>query len=86
MVATASPEFWRGKRVLLTGHTGFKGGWAALWLARMGAQVTGIALAPNTTPNLFEKLGLGTLIESHLCDIRDREASPGSCARRSPTS
>jgi CDP-glucose 4,6-dehydratase len=74
MVATASPEFWRGKRVLLTGHTGFKGGWAALWLARMGAQVTGIALAPNTTPNLFEKLGLGTLIESHLCDIRDRES------------
>jgi len=74
MVATASPEFWRGKRVLLTGHTGFKGGWAALWLARMGAQVTGIALEPNTSPSLFQKLGLATLIESHLCDIREREA------------
>jgi CDP-glucose 4,6-dehydratase len=74
MVATASPDFWRGKRVLLTGHTGFKGGWAALWLARMGAKVTGLALAPNAQPNLFEKLGLASLIESHLCDIRDRAA------------
>lgn len=74
MVATASPEFWRGKRVLLTGHTGFKGGWTALWLARMGAHVAGIALPPNTLPSLFEKLGLASLIESHLCDIRDREA------------
>ncbi len=59
MVATASPAFWRGKRVLLTGHTGFKGGWTALWLTRMGAEVTGIALAPNTRPNLFDKLRLG---------------------------
>ncbi|MCA3640879.1 MAG: CDP-glucose 4,6-dehydratase [Methylobacterium sp.] len=74
MVATASPGFWHGKRVLLTGHTGFKGGWTALWLARMGAHVAGIALAPNTHPNLFEKLGLASLVESHLCDIRDREA------------
>ena len=42
-----SPEFWRGKRVLLTGHTGFKGAWAAVWLSRMGARVTGLALAPD---------------------------------------
>lgn len=74
MVATASPEFWRGKRVLLTGHTGFKGGWMALWLARMGADVTGIALEPNTSPHLFGKLDLATLVESHFCDIRDRAA------------
>lgn len=74
MVATASPEFWRGKRVLLTGHTGFKGGWTALWLARMGADVTGIALEPNTSPHLFGKLDLATLVESHFCDIRDRAA------------
>lgn len=72
MVATASPDFWRGKRVLLTGHTGFKGGWTALWLARMGADVTGIALEPNTNPHLFGKLGLATLVSSHFCDIRDR--------------
>ncbi|MCZ8376783.1 MAG: CDP-glucose 4,6-dehydratase [Beijerinckiaceae bacterium] len=77
MVATASPEFWRGRRILLTGHTGFKGGWAALWLARMGAEVTGIALAPNTRPDLFGKLELARQIDSHLIDIRDREALAG---------
>ncbi|WP_284180230.1 CDP-glucose 4,6-dehydratase [Rhabdaerophilum sp. SD176] len=77
MVATASPEFWRGKRVLLTGHTGFKGGWAALWLARMGAEVTGIALAPNSRPDMFGKLDLARQVDSHLIDIRDREAFSG---------
>ena len=51
--AKPTPSFWRGKRVLLTGHTGFKGSWLALWLARMGAEVTGLALAPATEPNLF---------------------------------
>lgn len=74
MVATASPAFWRGKRVLVTGHTGFKGGWACLWLARMGAAVTGIALAPNTQPALFAKTGLAALLESHILDIRDGAA------------
>lgn len=52
-----SPAFWRGKRVLLTGHTGFKGAWAALWLRRLGAQVTGFALAPHTDPSLHRILG-----------------------------
>ncbi len=51
--ALPSPAFWRNKRVLLTGHTGFKGSWAALWLVRMGAQVTGFAPGPNTVPALF---------------------------------
>lgn len=74
MVATASPDFWRGKRVVLTGHTGFKGGWAALWLARMGARVTGIALSPTSQPNLFEKTGLAALIDSQILDIRDGTA------------
>ena len=46
-------DFWRGKRVLLTGHTGFKGGWLALWLQRLGAQVSGVALAPGFTPGEF---------------------------------
>lgn len=47
------PEFWQGKRVLLTGHTGFKGAWAALWLDMMGAQVTGYSLAADSTPNFY---------------------------------
>ena len=48
------PNFWKGKSVFLTGHTGFKGGWLSIWLASMGAKVTGYALAPNTVTNFFE--------------------------------
>ena len=66
------PFFWKGKKVFLTGHTGFKGGWLSLWLASMGAKVTGYALAPNTKPNLFEVLAIDSLIEkSYIADIRD---------------
>lgn len=68
------PDFWRGKRVLLTGHTGFKGSWLALWLHRLGAQVTGISLPPATTPNLFELVSIETITGSHFCDIRDAAA------------
>ena len=67
-----NPVFWKGKKVFLTGHTGFKGSWLSLWLASMGAKVTGYALAPNTTPNLFGVLAIDSLIEkSHIADIRD---------------
>src|ERR1051326_6772078 len=67
-------RFWSGKRVLLTGHTGFKGSWLALWLARLGAQVAGYALPPSTVPSLFE-LGCGSdIITSHIGDIRDDTA------------
>ena len=72
-VAVIERGFWRGRRVLLTGHTGFKGGWLALWLDRLGAQVTGLALPPSTTPNLFELTGLGDRIDSHFCDVRDAD-------------
>lgn len=65
--------FWSGKRVLLTGHTGFKGGWAAYWLQRMGAEVTGVALPPETEPNLFGLIQLEDRIRSEICDIRDAE-------------
>lgn len=67
-------SFWRGKRVLLTGHTGFKGGWLALWLQRLGAEVSGVALAPNTSPSLFESARVADGMRSHLCDIRDAPA------------
>ena len=68
-------KVWRGRRVLVTGHTGFKGGWLALWLSRLGANVTGVALAPNTTPNLFELAGVGGVTESCFQDIRDAAAT-----------
>jgi CDP-glucose 4,6-dehydratase len=69
-----SPAFWRGKRVLLTGHTGFKGAWAAIWLSRMGAQVTGLALPPDQQPSLFELAGVARGIDSRLVDLRDAPA------------
>ena len=64
------PAFWRGKRVLLTGHTGFKGAWLALWLRRLGAEVTGFALQPDV-PSLAEAAGIEHLITSVRGDIRD---------------
>lgn len=66
--------FWAGKRVLLTGHTGFKGSWASLWLARMGAEVTGFSLAPETQPNLYALAGVGEVVRSHIADLRDAAA------------
>jgi len=71
MKGTVQPEFWRGRHVLLTGHTGFKGAWMALWLARMGANVTGISLPPEGRPNLFEAAAVSNLVQSHhTLDIR----------------
>ncbi len=66
-----NPVFWQGKRVLLTGHTGFKGGWLSLWLQSMGAQVTGYALAPPTNPSLFEVAEVAQGMTSVIGDIRD---------------
>jgi CDP-glucose 4,6-dehydratase len=64
-------EFWRDRRVFLTGHTGFKGAWMSLWLQRMGAEVTGYSLAPHTEPSMFDLVGVKT--RSHIGDIRDAE-------------
>ena len=61
--------FWRDRRVFLTGHTGFKGGWMALCLSSLGATVRGYALDPPTTPNLFDAAGVGTLLD----DIRGED-------------
>ena len=69
-----SPEpfggLFRGRRVLVTGHTGFKGAWLSQWLLELGASVSGIALAPNTDPSLFDQLGLEPRLVHHLQDIR----------------
>ncbi|KQP45014.1 CDP-glucose 4,6-dehydratase [Pseudorhodoferax sp. Leaf274] len=69
-----SPAFWAGRRVLLTGHTGFKGSWLALWLRRLGAQVTGLALAPATAPHLFGLARADEGLAHHVADIRDAQA------------
>ncbi len=69
-----NPAFWSGKRVFLTGHTGFKGSWLALWLQQLGATVTGFALAPPTQPSLFEVAGVAKGMHSVLGDVRDLPA------------
>jgi CDP-glucose 4,6-dehydratase len=74
MVVQMQQNFWQGKRILLTGHTGFKGGWLALWLKQMGADVTGISLPPSTFPNLFELANVKAGIRNHFCDVRDAES------------
>lgn len=77
-------SFWDGKRVLLTGHTGFKGGWMALWLRRLGASVTGYSLAPDTEPNLFDALAPWNDVDSIIGDVRDAAALRHAVERCEP--
>ena len=67
-------QFWRGKRVLITGHTGFKGSWLSLWLQSLGAEVTGYALNPPTNPSLFDVARVGEAMTTIIADIRDLPA------------
>ena len=73
-VAHINPDFWVDKRVLLTGHTGFKGSWLSLWLQYMGATLRGVALAPPTEPALFEVARVANGMEHRIADIRDFNA------------
>jgi CDP-glucose 4,6-dehydratase len=69
-----NPNFWKGRRVFITGHTGFKGAWLSLWLQKVDAEVTAFSLAPPTIPNLFEEARVADGITSVRGDIRDYDA------------
>ena len=68
-----TPDFWRGKKILVTGHTGFKGGWLCLWLQKCGASVCGYSLDPPTQPNLFDAAQVAHGMTSITGDVRDLE-------------
>jgi CDP-glucose 4,6-dehydratase len=78
------PGFWRNRRVLLTGHTGFKGAWTALWLHRLGAKVVGLSLPPATSPNLFSLARISSLVDSHFGDIRDADQTTATIREADP--
>lgn len=78
------PKFWSGRRVLVTGHTGFKGTWVATWLGELGAVVSGFALPPESAPSLYEMTSLSDRIDSRLGDLRDEAAVRMTVADTSP--
>lgn len=75
---------WQGRRVFLTGHTGFKGGWLSLWLAGRGAQIRGFALDPSTQPNLFTTASVGNILDDVRGDVRDFARLQGSIREFGP--
>jgi len=82
MVVNSS--FWQGKKVLVTGHTGFKGSWLCLWLQKMGAELVGFSLEPATNPNLFEKAKVSENMKSIVGDIRVPDEILNICLREQP--
>jgi len=84
-VLEMNTQFWRGRRVLMTGHTGFKGSWLCLWLTSLGAEVHGYALPPPTDPSLFEVAKIGDLLAaSEMADLRNGEALSAVVSRACP--
>lgn len=84
MTVAPSEGFWSGRRVVVTGHTGFKGSWLSLWLVAAGARVTGIALEPEDRPALFDQLALAGDMDSRIADIRDAERMRALMAEAAP--
>lgn len=70
-IRKVDPDFWKGKRVYITGHTGFKGSWLSIWLNILGADIKGFALRPNTNPSLFELANIEELLDSEFGNIQD---------------
>lgn len=85
MTLAGDPEFWSQQRVLLTGHTGFKGAWASLWLERLGAEVHGLSLAPDHVPDLYSRLAPFGGATSTIADINDLAAVRAAVAAARPT-
>ena len=88
-MSSAPENFWAGRRVLVTGHTGFKGAWLTAWLVRLGARVSGFALAPEPpasleVPSLFDALGLAGRVDHTIGDVRDLEHLARVVRERSP--
>lgn len=79
-----NPAFWRSRKVFVTGHTGFKGGWLCLWLQHLGAHVAGFALAPDTTPSLWLEANVESAVRSTLGDIRDPQALAAALRAHQP--
>lgn len=79
-----SKDFFAGKKIFVTGHTGFKGSWLSLWLHSLGAEVTGYALEPPTVPSLFELAGVAELVHSVIADVRDLERLKTEMAKAAP--
>ncbi|GIP55046.1 CDP-glucose 4,6-dehydratase [Paenibacillus vini] len=78
------PDFWRGKKVFLTGHTGFKGTWISLWLHAMGASVTGYSLRPATQPSIYEICRMNEIVSSYIHDIRDYNSLADALLKTEP--
>ncbi|MEK9796861.1 MAG: GDP-mannose 4,6-dehydratase [Alphaproteobacteria bacterium] len=83
-MSTPEKQFWQGRRVLITGHTGFKGAWMSAWLDTLGAEVIGFALAPEDGANLFRELGGWQNLTSVISDIRNRDAIRTACIEADP--
>lgn len=79
-----TPSFWHGRKVLITGHTGFKGSWLSLWLSRLGARAIGFSLEPPTEPSLFAAARVGDGMTDLRGDVRDREALRATVSRHEP--